>query len=196
MSPLARYGPPVAWMAVIAVLSGDLFAAEQTGAWLLPLLMRLLPGVDPDALHALHAVLRKLAHLVEYGILAALWRRALAPAPRAGLGAVGLAALYAALDEARQGLATSRTPSVVDVAIDAAGALLAVACLEGGGPLARVGLALARWAAGALAVASLAAAALERSLGLEARDLAAAALGAAAAAWALRRRPARERPGP
>lgn len=193
MRLVARYGPPVAWMGVIAFLSSDLFAAEQTGTWLLPLLHHLLPAADPALLEGVHAAIRKLAHLVEYGILAALWRRALAPSPRAGAGAVGLATLYAALDEARQGLAPSRTPSVLDVVIDAAGALLAVACLEGRGSLARLGLALGRGAAIALALASLAAAALDWSVGLEVGDLLVAALGGGAAAWALARLEARVR---
>lgn len=193
MHPLARYGPPVAWMGVIAFLSSDLFAAEQTGAWLLPLLQHLLPGADPALLPGVHAAIRKLGHLVEYGILAALWRRALAPSPRAGAGALGLATLYAALDEARRGLTVSRTPSVLDVVIDGAGALLAVACLEGRGTLARVGLVLGRGVAIALALASLAAAALDWSLGFEVRDLLVAALGGVAGAWALARLEARVR---
>jgi VanZ family protein len=187
---LARYGPPVAWMGVIAVLSGDLFAAERTGAWLLPLLERLLPTVDRAVPHGVHAVVRKLGHVVEYGILAALWRRALAtgsPAPHAGWMAVLLAALYAILDEARQGLAPSRTPSAMDVAIDTAGAILAVACLEGESRLARFAVTLARGAAGALAVAGLGAAVLDWRLGLNAGDLAIAVVAAAAAAWGLGR---------
>ncbi len=187
MRRLARFAPPIAWMGVIALLSGDLFAADATGAWLLPLLGRLLPWAGPGVLHGLHATARKLGHVVEYGILSALWWRALGPAPSAAAWAVGLSAAYAGLDEARQSLAPSRTPSALDVAIDTAGALLAVACLTARGAVARIGLGLARWAAVGVAAGSLAAAGLDWSLGLDAWDVLLAALGAAAGAWGLRR---------
>src|SRR5262249_1909005 len=161
------FGPPIVWMGVIAVLSGSLFGADRTGTWLLPVLGRLLPGASPTALHTVHAVIRKMGHLVEYAILAALWRRALVegrtPA-RAGAWAVALSALYAVADETRQGLAPNRTPSALDVLIDTAGALLAVICLEAGGPAIRTVLRLARWAAAAVALGSLAAAVLDWSL--------------------------------
>jgi hypothetical protein len=180
----------MAWMGVIALLSGTFFGADRTGAWLLPLLGRLLPGASPALLHALHAVVRKMGHVVEYGILAALWRRALAPGrgpAGAGGWAVGLSALYAVVDEARQGLAPNRTPSALDVLIDTASAVLAVACLEGGGAATRTVVRLGRWVAIALAVGSFAAALVDWSLGLDAADLLLAGLGAGAAAWGLGR---------
>jgi VanZ family protein len=185
---LLRFGPPIVWMGFIAVLSGSLFGADRTGAWLLPVLGRLLPGASPTVLQGLHAVIRKIGHLVEYAILAALWRRALvegrAPA-RAGARAFALSALYAVADEARQGLAPNRTPSALDVLIDTVGALVAVICLEAGGAAIRTAMRLARWAAAAVALGSLAAAVLDWSLGLDTADLLMAALGAGAAAWGL-----------
>ncbi len=211
MRPLLRFMPPLAWMGVIALLSSDLFAADATGAWLFPLLGRLLPWAGPGLLHGLHAILRKMGHLVEYGILAALWLRALGPPPgpdagglrrgpsdrrplgrrarlpRGATGAVGLSALYAVVDEARQGLTATRTPSALDVAIDTAGALVAVACLQGHGRVALAGVRLLRWAALVAASGSLAAALVDWSLGLPVWDLALAALGAGIAAWALGR---------
>ena len=183
-----RLLPPLAWMGVIAVLSGSLFGAEQTGAWLLPLLGRLVPWANAGVLQALHAILRKLAHVVEYGVLAALWLRALAPAPRAAGWALALSALYAGIDEVRQSLAPNRTPSALDVLFDTAGAFLALACLTGPGVLVRLGVRVARWAAWLLAGGSLVALVLDWSLGLPAWDLVGAALGAAAVAWGLGRR--------
>ena len=186
---LARFGPPVAWMGVIAVFSGELFGADRTGPWLLPLLARALPWADPAVLHGLHAGGRKLGHLVGYGILAALWLRAQAPdrpPARAALWAVGLSALYAILDELRQGLLPNRSPAVMDVAIDITGAVLAVACLEARRPLGVRVVRLGRWLAVFLAAASLAAAALYWSLGLPAWDLLLSALGAGTGAWGLR----------
>src|SRR5262245_44439384 len=115
MRQVLRFTPPVLWMALIAVVSGDAFGSERTGAWLLPLLARALPGADPGVLHGLHAVLRKMGHVVEYGVLAGLWLHALRPGPRAAPLAVGLAAAYAVLDELRQTLAVTRTASALDV---------------------------------------------------------------------------------
>ncbi|MBI4012460.1 MAG: VanZ family protein [Candidatus Rokubacteria bacterium] len=184
---LTRFLPPLAWMAVIALFSSSLFAADQTGSWILPALGRLLPWAGPGLLHALHGALRKLGHVVEYGILAALWLRALGPAPGAAVWAVGLSALYAALDEAHQGLVPNRTASPLDVALDTAGAFVAVAWLHGRGRIGVAGVRLVRWAAGLVAAGSLLAAAIDWALGLAAWDLALAALGAAAVAWGLAR---------
>jgi hypothetical protein len=39
----------------------------------IPALTRIVPWAGARELHALHAVLRKLAHLTEYAILARLW---------------------------------------------------------------------------------------------------------------------------
>ena len=68
-------------------------------------------------------VLRKLAHMAEFGLLWWLWLRALGrPAPAA---AITLA--YAASDEWHQSFVEGRVGSPVDVLIDAAGVAVAVA---------------------------------------------------------------------
>ena len=184
---LSRLLPPFAWMAVIAVFSSSLFGADQTGSWILPALGRLLPWAGPGLLHALHGALRKLGHVVEYGILAALWLRALRPGRGAAVWAVVLSALYAVLDETRQGLVPNRTASPLDVAIDTAGAFVAVAWLHGRGRIGVAGVRLVRWAAVLVAAGSLLGAVVDWALGLAAWDLVLAALGAAAAAWGLAR---------
>jgi hypothetical protein len=184
---LARFGPPLAWMAVIALLSGGVLGADTTGSVLLPLLGRLLPGASPGLLHALHVVLRKLGHVVEYGILGVLWLRALDPHPGAGRWAIALSALYAVTDELHQSFVPNRTGAPVDVAIDTAGALIGVAWALGGGAVGVAGLRLLRWTAAGVAAGSLLAAGLDWSLGLVAWDLVGAGLGAAGVAWALRR---------
>ena len=133
MSPaarlLVRFAPPVVWMAVIAGLSSHYFGGDETGPFFVAVVGRLLPWAGPATLAALHVVARKLGHVVEFAILARLWLRTLAPGrpwARAALLAVVLAALYAVVDEARQGLAPNRSPSAWDVLIDTAGAVLAV----------------------------------------------------------------------
>jgi VanZ family protein len=194
-SRLARFGPPLAWMAVIALLSGDVLGADATGSVLLPLLARLLPAAGPGLLHALHTVVRKLGHVVEYGILGGLWLRALDPRPRAAFWAIALSALYAVTDELHQSFVPSRTGAPLDVAIDTAGALVGVAWALGGGTVGVAGLRLLRWMAAGVAAGSLLAAGLDWSLGLAAWDLVGAGLGAAGVAWGLRRLEVRWRAG-
>jgi hypothetical protein len=180
-------------MAVIAFLSGGLLGTEETGALLLPLFGRLLPGAGPGFLHALHVVVRKLEHVVEYGILGVLWLRALDPRPRAALWAIALSALYAVTDAVHKSFVPDRTGAPLDVAIDAAGALVGVAWARGSGAIGVAGLRLLRWTATAVTAGSLLAAGLDWSLGLTAWDLVGAGLGTAGLAWGLRRLEARWR---
>ena len=81
----------------------------------------------PDA--SLDLVVRKLGHAAVFGILALLLWRAIATTTRLRrpwAWALALAILYAISDELHQGGVPGRYPSPVDVAIDAAGALIAV----------------------------------------------------------------------
>jgi VanZ family protein len=100
----ARYGPPVALMALIFVLSAQ-------------------PDVGADH-GTFEVVLRKLGHMTGYGLLWFLWWRALgggSPAP-----AVAITLAYAATDEIHQTFVTGRHGTPVDVLIDAAGVALAI----------------------------------------------------------------------
>jgi VanZ family protein len=127
----AHWLPPVLWMGLILSLSTDTASAEHTGRLLLPVLRWLLPWAAPGQLDTIHGLLRKGAHLTEYAILAALWYRAftrertLGPQP-AGWWALVISVAWAILDEWHQSFPPSRTSSAVDVAIDSAGAALAV----------------------------------------------------------------------
>lgn len=186
-------------MGLIAFFSGSLFAADRTASWMLPALAHILPGTGPATLDAIHTVVRKLGHVAEYGVLAALWWRALIPgrAPaRAALGALLLSAGYAVIDEARQGLATARSSSAVDVGIDVLGAWLGVVSLDPSRRLGRLALRLGRGLVVTLAIASGLGAALDWRLGLAPGDLAAAAAGLAGIAWGLARVVGRRRPVP
>jgi VanZ family protein len=74
----------------------------------------------------------KLGHMVIFGVLALLLWRALALTTtlrRPWVLALALAALYAITDELHQSVVPGRDPSLRDVGIDAAGALIAVAIL-------------------------------------------------------------------
>ena len=121
--------PAVAWMLLILWLGSDRGSAETTAGLILPVLRALFPGASPLQLDAMHAAIRKLAHVTEYAVLTVLWTRVFHDAPRMARGpaagaAWAIAAIWAIVDESYQSTVASRTASAFDVAIDAFGALL------------------------------------------------------------------------
>ena len=99
---ISRFGPPLALMALIFFLSAQPSLDSGLGDWDL--------------------ILRKLAHMAEFGLLALLWWRALgSPGP-----AVAIALVYAASDEWHQTFVTGRHGTPTDWVIDAAGVAVAI----------------------------------------------------------------------
>jgi VanZ family protein len=120
----------VAWAALISFFSTGWFSGEHTSGVLLPILRAMLPGATPEQLLAVHALIRKGAHVFEYTVLGALLVRALREEGLRGsallAAAVGLGVAYAALDELHQVFVPSRTPSPHDVVVDAMGVVTGV----------------------------------------------------------------------
>ncbi len=85
-----------------------------------PWLRALLPWATLEQIAGAHWLLRKTGHVVEYAVLALLWRRALAGpgAPAPWRWPLALAVLTAALDEARQAITPTREGRVADVLLD------------------------------------------------------------------------------
>jgi VanZ family protein len=105
MRLVLRFVPPLALMGVIFFFSAQPDLSTGLGTWDL--------------------ILRKAAHMAEYGLLWFLWYRALeVPSP---LPAVAITLAYAATDEFHQTFVTGRHGTPVDVLIDAAGVAIAVA---------------------------------------------------------------------
>jgi VanZ family protein len=137
-----KYWLPVfIWLAVIFAGSTGVFSAEQTSRYFVPFLRWLNPQISPSAIATIHVALRKLGHLTEYAILAALIWRALRSArilrakiSRAFVGAWVACAIFAVSDEFHQAFALSRTAAFGDVLIDICGALigLAICSLDAG----------------------------------------------------------------
>jgi VanZ family protein len=92
-----RWGPVVAWAALIFGLSSIPDLGSGLGGWDL--------------------VLRKLAHAVEFGVLAALLVRAL----RDRWWAIALGIAYALSDEIHQSFVPGREGALLDFAIDSVG---------------------------------------------------------------------------
>ena len=132
MHRFLKYWLPVfIWLGVIFAGSSDIFSAEQTSRYLIPFLRWLDPQISPSTIAVIHFALRKISHVTEYAVLAALLWRALrsASAFRAKMSMVSVGvwvacAIFAASDEFRQSFIGSRTASLSDVMIDSVGALM------------------------------------------------------------------------
>lgn len=108
---LSLWAPPVVLMGVIFALSAE-------------------PDLS-SGLGTLDTVLRKLAHMAEYGLLVFLWWRALRRplAERVAVAlAVAISVVYAGTDEFHQSFVEGRHGTPVDVLIDSVG-VAAVALL-------------------------------------------------------------------
>src|SRR5437773_3206680 len=122
--PLRRIVLPVFWATAVLFLGSSHFGADQTRAIVRPLLHRLAPTATPAVVEAVHAVLRKLAHLSEYGILARLWFGSLLTRVdrtprRASWLALAICLACAFADEAHQSMLLTRVASARDVVADA-----------------------------------------------------------------------------
>ena len=113
--------PTLVWLLVLFVLSTSLFSAVNTAKVIMPILRLLLPGAAQSTIALLHALIRKAAHFINYGIL--FWILIHGPMAGRPYTALILCVGYAFLDEGHQILVPGRTPSLYDVALDSSGAL-------------------------------------------------------------------------
>jgi VanZ family protein len=123
--------PLLIWVSVIFVGSTNLMSAEHTSRFVVPFLLWLKPGMSPQTIWLILIAARKCAHVTEYAVLSLLLWRALRAVPilhKKALTVFGVVmvgcALFAASDEFHQIFVKSRTPSVRDVLLDIAGAIL------------------------------------------------------------------------
>jgi VanZ family protein len=105
MQAVGRFGPPLALMGLIFFLSAQPDLNSGLGTW--------------------DTILRKGAHMAEFGLLWFLWLRALGYRNAAPVIAAAITAGYAAGDEVHQLFVHGRVGSPVDWAIDCAGIALA-----------------------------------------------------------------------
>ena len=105
MRAISRFGPPLALMGAIFFFSAQPDLGTGLGVW--------------------DTILRKAAHMAEYGVLWFLWYRALERPTPWPAAAITLA--YAITDEYHQSFVEGRHGTPVDVLIDAAGIAIAIA---------------------------------------------------------------------
>ena len=104
-SLISKWLPPALWAALIFYLSS-------------------IPDLRSDFPNDLDFVLRKIAHVLEYAVLAALLARAWPRRKYLFWEVFAVAALYAASDEFHQLFVIGRAGSLCDVLIDGIGAFL------------------------------------------------------------------------
>jgi VanZ family protein len=127
---LRYYLPPLILAAIILSAANDHLSSEQTGQKLMSMFGAFFrASLHPDAYEALNYIIRKTAHVTEYGLLGALAFRALR-AERSGwqfgwgAGALSYVVAVASADEWLQSRTRLRTGTPVDVVVDACGAIL------------------------------------------------------------------------
>jgi VanZ family protein len=124
--------PVVVWMCFIFWMSTAMFTAQNTSSIIEPILRFLMPSLSHKELEHIHFFTRKLAHVTEYFISGLLLFRAFRSgseehhAWRWMLYSFLILVLIAATDEYHQTFVPDRTPSLVDIAIDATGGTLAL----------------------------------------------------------------------
>jgi VanZ family protein len=117
----------ILWSVLVLSTSTDAFSGAHTSS-VIALFFR--HHLSPHHLDLFNFLFRKCAHLTGYGILGALWFRALR-GERGGwswrwaLGGVAIAAAVGGIDEWHQSFVPTRGASAYDVLLDTAGALVA-----------------------------------------------------------------------
>jgi VanZ family protein len=122
--------PLLIWLAAMFFFSTDFMSSGETSRFIVPVLTFIFPGISPGEISLWHGVIRKLAHITEYFILAMLLYRSLKFENRdpvdARLRTIVFVVLVALMDELHQGFTASRTASLVDVGYDGLGGVWAL----------------------------------------------------------------------
>jgi VanZ family protein len=113
--------PVVIWGILIFGMSTSSFSSFNTSRFIEPMLRWIFPIASAATISVLHALIRKTAHFVEYGVL--FWLLVRGPMAGRPYTAFALCVLYALTDEGHQIFVDGRTPSLYDVALDSTGAL-------------------------------------------------------------------------
>lgn len=122
--------PAICVAALISVFSTHYFSSAETSKIIVPFLHWIFPAASPHTLSRMHTLIRKLAHITEFGLFSTAvfhgvrgerygWRLQWA------VVTLIIAVSYAGLDEWHQSFVPMREARFRDVLIDATGALLA-----------------------------------------------------------------------
>ena len=125
---LSRWLPVAVWAGVIWMFSTEAFSGEGTGGVVRGILLLFVPEASPGTLESFHQVVRKLAHVTEFAILALLLGRAVLrddlAFPGLAMRVLPAAVGWAAIDELHQVFVPGRVGAVSDVLLDSLGVLI------------------------------------------------------------------------
>jgi MYXO-CTERM domain-containing protein len=128
-----RYVPLLAWTCFILYASTGAMSAANTSLVIEPLLRWLVPDISQARLDATHFVVRKIAHFVEYALLALLAARAFRGSSKSFLSrrwlvaALAFVVAVALVDEFNQSFNPARTGTIKDSLLDSVGGFTALA---------------------------------------------------------------------
>jgi len=132
LSSVLKYWLPVlVWIGFVFWMSTGSFSPQKTSSVLEPLLRFLFPSISQVELESVHAVTRKLAHIVEFFIGGLLLFRAFrsgswhARSWRWAILAAISVVLIGVMDELHQYFVMTRNGSLADVGVDFIGGVLA-----------------------------------------------------------------------
>jgi VanZ family protein len=126
------YAPLIFWIALILFFSGSRGSVDETSGFFRPLIEYFFPSLTPEEIIFYYGYVRKFLHFAVYAVLGFLAVRAFSPyfrdrpSVRTVLIALLICFAVAITDEYIQSLDPSRTGTLYDVAIDMAGATVAV----------------------------------------------------------------------
>jgi len=124
-----RYAPLVLWIFLIMFLSTEQASMSNTSRFIRPLLEFIFPDAPEEILIIYQGYIRKLAHFTVYAVLAFWACRAFSSSSVNSLRrswfifAFVLIFIVASIDETNQSFLNSRTGSIYDAMLDAAGGL-------------------------------------------------------------------------
>lgn len=127
-----RYAPLIVWIGVVLYASTGAASMAETSRFIRPLLKFLFTTASEETIVVYHGIIRKLAHLTEYAILAFFAARAFINSSKNPLRnywfmfAFAVVLLVACTDESNQSFNAARTGSPYDVMLDCAGGALMI----------------------------------------------------------------------
>jgi VanZ family protein len=122
--------PVLLWLLMTFLFSTDTYSANETSRFIVPVLTYFFPTFSSGQIAFWHIAIRKLGHITEYFILAALAYRCFeyeeTDLIETRVKTITFVLLTALLDEFHQRFTASRGPSIVDVGYDCLGAVWAL----------------------------------------------------------------------
>ncbi len=120
------------WLVIMIILSSDSFSYGATRKIIKSLFLYFDPNVSIRTILKFHEFVRKALHVINFAILSWLilcaWLQSARPiskwTAKVGIACVAICILYSISEEWRQSFSHVRTPRVLDIFLDAGGAIL------------------------------------------------------------------------